>query len=55
MSNIDICVIGMPRSGTSFTANFLNKMGIYFGDEDDGIEDIYPKHLNPDGYLLYFE
>ena len=26
-------------------------MGIYFGDKCNGIEDIYPKHLNPDGYF----
>jgi len=48
---IKIFVIGMPRSGTSMMCNILTQMGCDFLCEKEGIDDIYNKDLNYDGFF----
>ncbi len=51
MTKIDLCIIGMPRSGTSFLCNILTNMGCDFFGNNKTLNDIYPLQLNPEGYF----
>lgn len=42
-----ICVLGMHRSGTSLMSGILNKLGVYFGKNEDLIP---PRKDNPEGF-----
>ena len=46
--SLSVCVLGMPRSGTSLTARILNIMGVNLGPEEDMLEPT--AWSNPKGY-----
>ena len=43
-----ICVLGMHRSGTSLLSNIINKLGVFWGNENELMK---KNDANPDGYF----